>query len=253
MVKTLIGIASEEGLPKLWQGMSAGLVRHVIYSGTRMVTYQILRDEVFMKKSDEYFPMWKSAFCGVTAGAFAQYLSNPADLLKVHLQMEGKRRLMGLPPRVHGFGDAFSKVIKTSGYRGLWKGSVPNVYRDAFVNLGDLSTYDYAKRVILMKTSLEDNYLVHVIASFIAGFVAAAVGTPADVIKTRVMNQPVDKDGRPLVYKSTLDCAVKSIKNEGFLSLYKGFWPLFWRLAPWSISFWMSYELILHVLGGHGW
>lgn len=47
-----------------------------------------------------------------------------------------------------------------------------------------------------MKTPLEDNYLVHVIASFIAGFVAAAVGTPADVIKTRIMNQPVDKDGR---------------------------------------------------------
>lgn len=66
MVSTLIGIVREEGLPKLWHGMSAGLARHVIYSGTRMVIYQMLRDEVFQKKPDEHFPMWKSAFCTFT-------------------------------------------------------------------------------------------------------------------------------------------------------------------------------------------
>ena len=29
-----------------------------------------------------------------------------------------------------------------------------------------------------------------------SGLVAALVGTPADVIKTRIMNQPVDSNGR---------------------------------------------------------
>lgn len=37
---------------------------------------------------------------------------------------------------------------------------------------------------------------MHVMASCGAGFVAAAMGTPADVIKTRVMNQPLDDRGR---------------------------------------------------------
>lgn len=60
---------------------------------------------------------------GVSAGAFAQFISSPADLLKVQLQMEGKRRLMGLPPRVNGLMDAFFKTVKTSGIRGLWKGT----------------------------------------------------------------------------------------------------------------------------------
>lgn len=59
---------------------------------------------------------------GVSAGAFAQLISSPADLLKVQLQMEGKRKLMGLPPRVTGLTDAFLKTVKTSGIRGLWKG-----------------------------------------------------------------------------------------------------------------------------------
>lgn len=68
--------------------------------------------------------------------------------------------------------------------------------RAALVNLGDLTTYDSAKRFILRNTTLEDNHFVHVMASSCAGFVAASMGTPADVVKTRIMNQPFGKDGR---------------------------------------------------------
>lgn len=136
---------------------------------------------------------------GVSAGAFAQLISSPADLLKVQLQMEGKRKLMGLPPRVHGLTDAFFKTLNSGGVKGLWKGSVPNVQRAALVNLGDLTTYDSAKRFILRNTSLEDNHFVHVMSSACAGFVAASMGTPADVVKTRIMNQPFGEDGRLLL------------------------------------------------------
>lgn len=41
----------------------------------------------------------KSAIGGVTSGAVAQFCASPADLVKVQLQMEGKRRLLGKPPR----------------------------------------------------------------------------------------------------------------------------------------------------------
>lgn len=32
-------------------------------------------------------------------------MASPADLVKVHVQMEGRRRLMGLKPRVNGSSD----------------------------------------------------------------------------------------------------------------------------------------------------
>lgn len=69
--------------------------------------------------------LWTREFSfvgGVTAGAFSQYIASPADLLKVQLQMEGKRQLLGLPPRVTGMYDAFQKIWATGGIRGLWKG-----------------------------------------------------------------------------------------------------------------------------------
>ncbi len=85
-------------------------------------------------------------------------------------------------------------------------------YRAALVNLGDLTTYDSVKQIV-RKTPLGDTSTTHAVSSLCAGLVAATMGyacllvtmasrdgvsgfrTPADVIKTRVMNQPV-KDGR---------------------------------------------------------
>ncbi|KAJ8916116.1 hypothetical protein NQ315_004483 [Exocentrus adspersus] len=253
-LKTAVGIATEEGVHKLWQGIHAAFARHLVYSGTRIITYKALKEKVFKPDPKEaYFPVWQSAVCGVTAGAFSQYIASPTDLLKVQLQMEGKRRLLGLPPRVHGMYDAFQKLWASGGVRALWKGSVPNVQRAALVNLGDLTTYDVAKRFIMRHTSLPDNHLLHVLASSCAGLVAASMGTPADVIKTRVMNQPFDEKGRGLLYSSSIDCLQKTVKLEGLGALYKGFLPIWMRMAPWSLTFWLSYEEISSLMGAKSW
>lgn len=43
---------------------------------------------------------------------------------------------------------------------------------------------------------MEEGPLAHVLASLASGFVGAVVATPADVVKSRVMNQPTDERGR---------------------------------------------------------
>lgn len=178
MIATAGGIIREEGLLKLFQGLSPALYRHVVYSGVRIGTYDYLRKR-FTDENNE-LALWKSAVAGVSAGALAQYLASPADLVKVHIQMEGRRRLMGLEPRVHNASHALREIIKKGGIKGLWKGSIPNVQRAALVNLGDLTTYDSVKRYILKNTGLPDDHVVHIMASICAGLIAALLGTPAD-------------------------------------------------------------------------
>ncbi|KAJ3657011.1 hypothetical protein Zmor_016047 [Zophobas morio] len=248
-LKTGVGIVSEEGFFKLWQGISAIFVRHLIYSGTRIVVYKSLKEKFFEVGKNDPFPFWKSVTCGVSAGVISQYIASPADLIRVQLQMEGKRRLKGLPPRVHGFYDAYKKTVAAAGYTGLWKGSVPNIQRAAMVTLGDVTVYDVSKRFILEHTSLPDNHVVHTMASVCAGFAAAVLGTPPDVLKTRIMNQPLDEKGRGLLYAGTVDCVKKTVVNEGGMALYKGFVPIWMRLAPWSLVFWLTYEEIVRLLG----
>lgn len=64
-LKTTLGIAREEGVLKLWQGIHAQFLRHLVYSGTRIVTYRALKENVFKHNTNEssYYPVWKSALC----------------------------------------------------------------------------------------------------------------------------------------------------------------------------------------------
>ncbi|KAL7044918.1 hypothetical protein ACKWTF_002103 [Chironomus riparius] len=250
MVATALGIVKEEGMLKLFQGLSPALYRHLVYSGVRIGTFDFLRKK-FVHNS-ESMTLGKSAIAGVSAGSLAQFLASPADLVKVQIQMEGRRRLMGLEPRVNSAAHAFREIVRRGGIKGLWKGSIPNVQRAALVNLGDLTTYDSVKRYIISTFHLPDDHVVHIISSICAGLVAAILATPADVIKTRVMNQPIDDLGRGTLYKGSVDCFQKTVAKEGLYALYKGFLPCWIRMAPWSLTFWLSFEQIRIFLGAGG-
>ena len=70
---------------------------------------------------------------------------------------------------------------------------------------------------------------------------ATVLSCPVDVVKTRIMNQPVSKEGN-IRYENSYDCLVKTIRIEGLRALWKGFFPTWARLGPWQFVFWVSYE-----------
>lgn len=51
------------------------------------------------KKKVSPFVIRKSVIGGMMAGVVGQFLANPTDLVKVQMQMEGKRKLEGKPLR----------------------------------------------------------------------------------------------------------------------------------------------------------
>ena len=48
-----------QGLMMLWRGVLPALVRHAIYTGTRMTAYEQIRDSIQRKDPKNGFPMWK--------------------------------------------------------------------------------------------------------------------------------------------------------------------------------------------------
>lgn len=44
------------------------------------------------------------------------------------------------------------------------------------------------------------------------------------------------------IYTGSLDCAIQTVRNEGFRALYKGFVPTWFRMGPWNIIFFITYE-----------
>ena len=240
-VRTMAGVVVEEGVTRLWQGCVPGMTRHLVYSGVRMNLYDVLRVR-YRTSVNRDLVLLDRAVLGMVAGGVGQWVASPADLVKVRMQMEGRRRLQGLPGRVQSLREALTSAIREGGVRSLWKGAVPNVQRAALVNIGDLTTYDQTKTSLVSTGWSRDSVITHGCSSVAAGLAAASLGTPADVIKARVMNQPVDSGGRGQYYRGSLDCLIKTVKTEGVWSLYKGFIPCWLRMAPWSMTFWLSFE-----------
>lgn len=244
LFRTMYGIVSEEGFLALYQGLPAAAARHVIYTGARMGIYEQLRE--YTRGSDGRVSMGMTLASAMTSGAISQFLASPADLVKVKMQLQGRRVLLGHPPLYKGSVHCFLSLLREpTGIKGMWRGWIPNVQRAALVNLGELATYDTAKQTILRNTSLEDNMVTHTLASFCSGIVAATCGTPADVIKSRIMGQ----NPGAAQYAGVVDCLVQTVKNEGIWALWKGFGPNWARMAPWSLTFWLSYEQLRKSLG----
>ena len=254
MVLTAVTVAREEGITNLWSGLQPAICRQMIYTGMRLAVYEQMREHVLHYNADGSFPLHKAIIGGMCAGAVGQFVASPMDLAKIRMQtINQKYRTSPQYKRIPIPCRTLLCILRTtysvSGIRGLWTGWAPSVQRAALVNIGNLATYDIAKQKILKQTAIKDNFVCHILASMCAGFAAAVLSTPADVIKTRIMNQRRDIKGRGMFYTSSLDCLVKTIHKEGVSSLYKGFVPTWSRIAPWSMIFWLTNEEVRKLIG----
>lgn len=59
-------------------------------------------------------------------------------------------------------------------------------------------------------------------SAFVAGFFMTCTVSPFDRIRTSLMNQPTDAK----LYNGFADCVVKTVRTDGVLSLWRGFFPM---------------------------
>lgn len=77
---------------------------------------------------------------------------------------------------------------------------------------------------------------MHITCAFLAGFNACIVGSPVDVMKTRLMNK---QPGQPATVASLFGHIVY---QEGVGAFYKGFTANFLRLGCWNTVMFVTLE-----------
>uniref|UniRef100_A0A7S0UVX9 Mitochondrial uncoupling protein 4 n=1 Tax=Polytomella parva TaxID=51329 RepID=A0A7S0UVX9_9CHLO len=303
-------IIHKEGFLGIYAGLSPAITRHIFYTGTRITVYEQLRNHISVDYQGS-LGLGTKLLLGLTAGAIGQTIAVPADLIKVRMQADGRMVALKLRPsrRYKSLQSAFSSILAEEGVRGLWRGAGPAVQRAALVNLGELTTYDTAKRAWLSSGLVKEGVTLHLLSAVCSGFFASVISVPADVIKTRMMTQElsssslslsssssasqlkskvmvsstilagapvplnhttataatamtidnsvvparaareVSTTGTMIRYSGSLDCLQKTVRNEGFGALYKGFFPTWARLGPWQLVFWTTYEYVRSVCG----
>lgn len=107
----------------------------------------------------------------------------------------------------------------------------PTVGRATALAAAELATYDEVKQRLLATGYFTQGLLLTAVTSFASGYVSTVASSPFDVVKSRVMGQPMNPDGTGKLYSGMVDCFVKSSQTEGVMSLYNGFWPNFGRVV----------------------
>ncbi|KAE9613343.1 hypothetical protein Lal_00027297 [Lupinus albus] len=241
-----IRLVQQEGVAALFSGVSATVLRQTLYSTTRMGLYDVLKQKWSIGGN---MPLSRKIEAGLIAGGVGAAVGNPADVAMVRMQADGL-----LPPakrrNYKSAMDAISTMVKREGVTSLWRGSSLTVNRAMLVTASQLASYDQFKEMILEKGVMRDGLGTHVTASFAAGFVAAVATNPVDVIKTRVMNMRVEAGAEP-PYSGALDCALKTVRAEGPMALYKGFIPTISRQGPFTVVLFVTLEQVRKVFNDY--
>ncbi|GFY90801.1 uncoupling protein 5 [Actinidia rufa] len=240
-----IRIVQHDGAAALFSGVSATVLRQTLYSTTRMGLYDIMKKK-WSDPNTGNMPLLRKIGAGLLAGGIGAAVGNPADVAMVRMQADGR-----LPPaqrrNYKSVIDAISQMSKSEGITSLWRGSSLTVNRAMLVTASQLASYDQIKETILEKGVMKDGLGTHVTSSFAAGFVAAVASNPVDVIKTRVMNMKVEPGMAP-PYAGAIDCAMKTVRSEGPMALYKGFIPTISRQGPFTVVLFVTLEQVRKLL-----
>ena len=100
--------------------------------------------------------------------------------------------------------------------------------RACVLNATKMGVYDQCKTVVKKAGIAQDGLSLSFMGAFTSGFFMTCTVSPFDIIRTRLMNQPVDAK----IYNGFVDCFIKILRNEGPLGFYKGFLPIWGRFAP---------------------
>ncbi|NWU55776.1 UCP3 protein, partial [Dromas ardeola] len=261
---TLSTMVRTEGPRSLYSGLAAGLQRQMSFASIRIGLYDSVK-QLYTPKGAESTGLAARVLAGCTTGAVAVACAQPTDVVKVRFQANGA--MPDSARRYSGTVDAYRTIAREEGVRGLWRGTLPNIARNAIVNCGELVTYDLIKDALLraqlmtgedgaggtrpgavpIPTTLNprlcptDNIPCHFVAAFGAGFCATVVASPVDVVKTRYMN------AGPGQYRNALSCLLALLMQDGLAGFYKGFIPSFLRLGSWNVVMFISYEQLQRV------
>ncbi|KAG7201171.1 hypothetical protein KM043_003962 [Ampulex compressa] len=239
LLQTLGNIVRLEGARSLYGGLSAGLQRQMCFASVRLGLYDSVKSlyagiiDGNNRNGSINFGVRVAA--GITTGALAVLFAQPTDVVKVRLQAGSNGRSS---VRYSSTLQAYKNIATVEGTRGLWKGTMPNISRNAIVNVAEVVCYDIIKDLILTTGYLRDGIPCHLTAATAAGLCTTLVASPVDVVKTRYMNSA------PGEYKGALDCAIRMFAREGPSAFYKGFVPSFTRLVSWNIVLWITLEQI---------
>jgi len=224
-------LIKQDGFLSLYRGLSAGLLRQVVYTGARLGLFDSFMEKARGGKKDAKVGFVMTGACSMSAGGIAAIIGCPADLALIRMQAdsmlpEAERR------GYRHVGHALSSIVKADGVTGIFAGWMPTATRAMALNFGMLAFNSKSKDLLADMGCKKEGAVQIFGASAIAGFFASFFSLPFDYVKTQVQKMKPDPVTGEMPFKGPVDCALKTVKEGGVTRLWAGFPTFYIRIAP---------------------
>jgi len=222
-------VVKYEGLLGLYRGLLPQIIGVAPEKAIKLTMNDLMRDKL---TTDGRISLVGEIIAGGCAGASQVVFTNPLEIVKIRLQVAGEIRTA---ERIGVF-----TVLKELGFAGLYKGARACFLRDVPFSAIYFPAYAHAKKQTADEQGMNGPGSLF-LSAFSAGVPAAALVTPADVIKTRL--QVAARAGQT-AYSGVFDCFNKVMKEEGPKALWKGTAARVCRSSPQFAVTLLTYELL---------
>lgn len=196
---------------------------------------------------------------GALASIGATFFSNPFEVIKTRLQLQGELKKRGeYVVQYKGMFHGMAKVAREEGLIALQKGLVPSLFHQTAQNGVRFGVFPHAQALTASMFLGRDHasdakppLYVNVIAGAGVGVVGCVIGSPFFMIKTRLQAQnksamlkgkASEAVGAQHHYNGTFDAFKKVIGEKGFFGLFHGVSIAMQRTAVGSAAQLASYE-----------
>jgi hypothetical protein len=245
-VRALISILKSDGILLTWSHGFVGFVgRDFFYSGLRIGCYPTVRSLYSSSTTDKNnIGLLPKIGAGATTGGCAAALTNPFDVFRVRMTIQGGvidketgKLLTGMKkgnlPKYNSSFHCLKETIRIEGWKGLYRGVVATAARAALLSAGQLASYDHSKTFFIKHDIMKEGNTLHMVAAIISGLVGTTVCNPADVLKSRLMIQSGGVGGSNSAGIRALFSVAKLVwVQEGILGFMRGWGPAYARAGP---------------------
>lgn len=246
-------IIKKEGFKGLYSGLAAQLVGVAPEKAIKLTVNDLIRGIGTDENGTITMP-WE-ILAGSSAGACQVIFTNPLEIVKIRLQMQGGSSNKSLAPgEIPHKRLTAGQIVKQLGIKGLYKGATACLLRDVPFSAIYFPTYANLKYHLFnydpsdpnKKHSLSTWQLL--VSGAMAGAPSAFFTTPADVIKTRLQ---VEAKKGEVKYRGIPHAFAVILKEEGFTAFFKGSLARVFRSSPQFGFTLASYEFLQNMFPLH--